>query len=483
MVSPAAITLGLGAAAAQGLNTDTETYRKRFGLETDDPSLAGDLGVRALGVASDFANTASFGGLRKAQEALFGEGRWDGTTPTPQAQAATTPAATAPAAPRYNFPNTAGAGRGSAADPNRTDVDPTNPAFGAARDMSRELGTVPRVLPGDLRKGVIHKTMDANGRPVYSGIDVGNDAQMVDGMGRQLRGGGTLSVMPGMSRSEIDAIMARPMPGQGQGGPVNLTAQGGLFDTPRARRQAEALRLEQRGQDLNFSATTRGQDMALKGTMATVGERRGARMQELAVQQALRGRQAAYVQGAKGNLAQAAEDALANGDTAIAEALGGAADKGDARALKRREAVKDILKPMAVTKDKDGNPVVNDALVESATADLEGVAGALGLDSVDQLLTDANRARAAVKLINGLNQRNQTLSDFLGFTEPTRRRQLPSLRGAQSETVGIADGLFGVGRGVGDRRLVTGSGNLYLPQEIYADEGVQSLLAELTKQK
>lgn len=352
-----------------------------------------------------------------------------------------------------------------------------------SQDLTAPLNNVDSKMPNGMARGMIYKTMDANGRPVYSGFDVGNDAQMVDGKGQQLRSGGTLSVVGGMAPGEAQTILARPMPGQGQGGPVNLTAQGGLFDTPRARRQAEALRLEQRGQDLNFSATTRGQDMSLKGVMATVGERRAARMQELAVQQALRGRQAAYVQGAKGNLAQAAEDALANGDTAIAEALGGAADKGDARALKRREAVKDILKPMAVTKDKDGNPVVNDALVESATADLEGVAGALGLDSVDQLLTDANRARAAVKLINGLNQRNQTLSDFIGLTEPTRRRQLPSLRGAQSETVGIADGAIGVGREMGDRRFVTGSGNLYLPQEIYADEGVQSLLAELTKQK
>lgn len=398
-------------------------------------------------------------------------------TPTPNAQPGQ------PSAPRYNFPNTAGGGRGSAADPNRTDVDPTNPAFGAARDMSRELGTVPRVMPGDLRKGVIHKTMDANGRPVYSGIDVGNDAQMVDGMGRQLRGGGTLSVMPGMSRSEIDAIMARPMPGQGPGqGPVNLTAQGGLFDTPRARRQAEALRLEQRGQDLNFSATTRGQDMALRGTMAGVNERREARQQELAAQQALRGRQAAYLQQAGGDPAKAAQLALAGGDNTIADALGGAADKGDARAVKRRDAVKDFLKPMSITKDKDGNPVVNDAMVETTTAALEGIAGQLGMASVDELLADATRARAAVKLLNGFNQRNQSFTDVIGLSEPTRRERLPNLRGSQGDTTGFFDGLL-PGREMGDRRFVTKSGDLYLPQEIYADEGVQNLLADLMKQK
>lgn len=40
-------------AAVDGFQTPTEQYRERFGLETDDPSLAGDLGVRAIGLASD----------------------------------------------------------------------------------------------------------------------------------------------------------------------------------------------------------------------------------------------------------------------------------------------------------------------------------------------------------------------------------------------------------------------------------------------
>lgn len=445
-----------------------------------------DLGGMAAG-AVDFVTAGRAGateGYNNLLRGQFGDQLRIGgkAAPAPQAQTtATAPAA--PATPRYNFPNVAGDGRGSAADPRRTDVDPTSQVFGAARDMSRELASVPRELPNDLRKGVIHKTMDANGRPVYSGIDVGADAQMVDGMGRGLRGGGTLSVVGGMAPGEAQAILARPMPGQGQGGPVNLTAQGGLFDTPRARRQAEALRLEQRGQDLNYSSNIRAQDMTLKGVMAGVQERRDARAQELAISQGLRGRQAAYVQQANGDMAKAANAAMAAGDTAIAEALSGAADKADGRAVKRRDAVKDILKPLAITRDKEGNPVVNDAMVESTTAALEGVAGSLGLTSVDDLLADANRARAAVKLIQGLNQRNQSFTDLIGLTEPVQRQRIPSLRGAQSENVGLFDGAIGVGRSAGDRRFVTQSGDLYLPQEIYADEGVQSLLTELMKKK
>ena len=51
---------GIGGAVT-GYNTPTEDYRERFGMQTDDPSLAGDLGVRGLGVLSDVGNAASFG--------------------------------------------------------------------------------------------------------------------------------------------------------------------------------------------------------------------------------------------------------------------------------------------------------------------------------------------------------------------------------------------------------------------------------------
>lgn len=104
-----------------------------------------------------------------------------------------------------------GSGRGSAADPRRTDVDPTDQRFGAARDVSRELASVPKDLPADLREGVVFKTKDENGRTVYSGRNVGENAQMVDGMGRQMASRGTVSTVPGMAQSEIAATLARPL--------------------------------------------------------------------------------------------------------------------------------------------------------------------------------------------------------------------------------------------------------------------------------
>ena len=54
----------LGALATTGFtvaDTETEDYRKRFGLETTDPSLLGDMGVRLLGAASDLGNIGTFG--------------------------------------------------------------------------------------------------------------------------------------------------------------------------------------------------------------------------------------------------------------------------------------------------------------------------------------------------------------------------------------------------------------------------------------
>lgn len=92
------------------------------------------------------------------------------------------PDAAAPAAPA--------AGRGTGVrgagydDPRRLDLDPSRGSLGASRDMSKELATVPRSLPADLRDGQVYKTTDANGRTVYSGRNVAADANIVDGMGR-----------------------------------------------------------------------------------------------------------------------------------------------------------------------------------------------------------------------------------------------------------------------------------------------------------
>lgn len=48
-------------AAATGFTTDTEDYAKRFGLEDTQPGVLRDVGIRAMGLASDVGNAMGFG--------------------------------------------------------------------------------------------------------------------------------------------------------------------------------------------------------------------------------------------------------------------------------------------------------------------------------------------------------------------------------------------------------------------------------------
>lgn len=51
----------LGSTLYDTASTDTEDFRKRFGMETDDPSFLGDLAARGLGAASNLGNAATLG--------------------------------------------------------------------------------------------------------------------------------------------------------------------------------------------------------------------------------------------------------------------------------------------------------------------------------------------------------------------------------------------------------------------------------------
>lgn len=159
-------------------------------------------------------------------------------TPDPNAPAGTgtgtgaepfNPNQTAATRERTNFtPGTAGAGRGSLAPPG-TVLDngamaPTDPR---SRDMSAELNAVPAQLPSDLRKGVVHKTVDARGRTTYSGVDVGPGAdgntQFVDGLGKSLQPRGSMQL----------AAAGQPVAATPDGGGVAFTPSSGA--TPAAR--------------------------------------------------------------------------------------------------------------------------------------------------------------------------------------------------------------------------------------------------------
>jgi len=57
--APALALAALNNTTSNVFDTPTEDYRKRFGMETNDPSLPGDVGVRLLGAASDIVPSAA----------------------------------------------------------------------------------------------------------------------------------------------------------------------------------------------------------------------------------------------------------------------------------------------------------------------------------------------------------------------------------------------------------------------------------------
>lgn len=61
ITSPVGVGLAGGLGAMKGFETDTEQYAKRFGLEHTEPGFMRDLGVRALGVASDVGDALTLG--------------------------------------------------------------------------------------------------------------------------------------------------------------------------------------------------------------------------------------------------------------------------------------------------------------------------------------------------------------------------------------------------------------------------------------
>ena len=67
-----------------------------------------------------------------------------------------------------------------------------DPATSPRKDLSGELAGVPQNLPSGLEDGRVYKTTDANGRTVYSGRNVRENAGVVDGQGglRGYLGGG-----------------------------------------------------------------------------------------------------------------------------------------------------------------------------------------------------------------------------------------------------------------------------------------------------
>lgn len=130
----------LASTAIDAWNTPTEDYRTRFGMNTNDPSLAGDLVARGLGAASDLGNTLTLG---LAGKHLFRDKIQQANNPatTPAAQALSTPPESG--TPTNSSQAGPGAGRGNF---NPAPVNPSAPRP-VAQPKARE------IAPGIYRSG------------------------------------------------------------------------------------------------------------------------------------------------------------------------------------------------------------------------------------------------------------------------------------------------------------------------------------------
>lgn len=210
-LTPGALaTAGITSAFDTGF-TDTEEFERRFGKEgnttgfaydtskniglgENEAQLVSDLATRGLGAAQNFGNAATFGLLDRAANAigskLSGNG-WDFghtsgyETPGQQPQAAQPKPAPAPVTqPQATQP--------SATQPQAPAPHPQ--AAGPHPDLNAQLATAPKDLSSvaGLQRGAIYKTTGVSGNPMYSGMDVGANAQFVDGQGNSIKTRGSV---------------------------------------------------------------------------------------------------------------------------------------------------------------------------------------------------------------------------------------------------------------------------------------------------
>lgn len=176
--------------------SDNETGRNVGNLlNAATPFMGGAGAARLAGYGAGAARTATAANLAGAAglgaAAAIQEGRNESAKSLPS---------TAPA-PARTMPDTALFGE---------PVDQTRFLSGADNN-----GKLPRDL-SSLREGMIYKTKDpVTGQTIYSGRfdnkeNSGGNAQFVDGKGKEIQAGGTLSIVPGMSQGQVDSALTNP---------------------------------------------------------------------------------------------------------------------------------------------------------------------------------------------------------------------------------------------------------------------------------
>lgn len=178
--TPASLAVGGVAGAAQGLGTDTESYRLRAGMDRSG-GLGGDLLARGVGVMADVGDAITFGQATNIGNYIAGNGYGPNST-------APAPAAAKPSA---NVPSAGYSHEGTRAGPAGSQGVGDGPSLGAtdftAQLNSRPGGKMPSTA--GLRDNVVYKTVDPRtGRVAYSGNNIRTGA---DGTTAMMNGDGT----------------------------------------------------------------------------------------------------------------------------------------------------------------------------------------------------------------------------------------------------------------------------------------------------
>lgn len=417
--------------------------------------------------------------------------------PAGSAPAAGPAAASGPrmALPPGMTPSTAGAGRGLVDHPLRTDMDPGRMSLGPSRDFTRELGTVPAELPGDIRPGVVLKTRGANGETVYSGRNVSSGATIVDGMGRStgtLRDGLSPSGSPpGRSAADIElaaavidrnnSVLRRQLDAYGPGmhdadgnpGSGGFRA-GTLFDNVReiagaqgsrgSRAPTRAERIAEneiasrreianmqtaatlrgqditgRGQDLSFASARAGHAVTARGQDLDAGTRVGLKQMDLAAQQAQRSAATRALMMAGGDYTRAA--GLYAGMGYDPAGFKSVADAQRSDLDQSGKNLREMLEGTAVVKDKNGMDVVSPGLAaagrNTVVTAMPGVANAPAAVQNSHV----RDVQAVGNLSAGLNSgQGGSLLQSVGWDKaPPAMDALPPMKGGSLREVGVTD--------------------------------------------
>lgn len=378
-----------------------------------------------------------------------------------------------------------------------------------------ELAKLPAELPSGLRQGVVHRTLDANGRPVYSGSNVGVNPQFVDGAGKTVTPGGFMGEIPGMSPSLRTAMagsggpVARVEPGVQGGGMAGFGPTQAERDLANRRRSAEFYadsrdrRTRERGQreldaldraalaqganetslrnaGAQADAARYGADRRLEGDAlqaeATVGAANLRGRQASAAAQVERQAQTLAMQQANGDRRAAARILDSMGFSGAKLLSSEASEQG--LQVKNREDSEALLKSLSAGEDGKID-AARLARNQAVANDITG--GRWSTMTPTERAKRQDDVRRGIQLLEGLNQyRDSTWAKRAGWDNTVEEfSSLPDVKGATITRLGAVEGAGTARAEKGDWKIRTQKGEvLYVPSSA-VDQASLDMLKEM----